>query len=118
MQGSFISVVMETWEKFIIQYHLVPHQWNKMVCKEWHYKDKTEVFAHELCKIPAQICRYTSEFEIRFTVLSIGLKKRFESWKVQVSQKHNFDFILLKPREPILYVSEYINITIVHNLVQ
>lgn len=118
MQGSFISVVMETWEKFIIQYHLVPHQQNKMVCKEWHYKDKTEVFAHELCKISAQICRYTSEFEIRFAVLSTGLKKRFKSWKVQVSQKHNFDFILVKPREPILYVSEYINITTVHNLVQ
>lgn len=102
MQGSFISVVKETWEKFTIQYHLVSHQWNKMVCKEWHYKDKAEVCAHELCKIPARICRYTSEFEISFAFLSIGLKKRFKSWEVQVSQKHNFNLILVKPRRPIL----------------
>lgn len=105
MQVSFISVVTETWEKFIIQYHLVPRQWNKMVCKEWHYKDKTKVVPMNFAKFLLKFVDI-HVFKISFTVLCIGLKKRSKAWKAQLSRQHNFDFILVKPRESILYVSE------------
>lgn len=90
---------------------------------KWHarndtYKDKTEIYAKELCKIPAQICTYTSEFEMSFTVLSVGFKKSLNNEKHKFPDSTTLILLWLNQEGTSCMCLNTLIFTIVHKVVQ